>query len=179
MGWVKRLRVTAEVCALALVAGACSVSNPVVGPPSANPPAGRTPGVTPAPSSPGTTLHPTTIPRSSTTTGIAGPPPVFADDGSVGAMARVYLQPSPATSLTIEVDAVSGRDPAQSALDHLSTVLHRELDKPAGIAILHGNHIPAGHSSWSVDDLVATSLTRIPCQILNGIKLSASPWRCH
>jgi len=70
-------------------------------------------------------------------------------------MARTFLRASPATSLTLEVDWVSGRDPSSSALDHLSSILHRECDKPAGITIKLSDEIASGRSSWTVEDLLA------------------------
>jgi hypothetical protein len=70
-------------------------------------------------------------------------------------MARTYLRRSPATSLIVEVDWVKGRSPVQSALDHLASILRRELDKPAGIVVERGNEIASGKSHWSVGDLVA------------------------
>ena len=70
-------------------------------------------------------------------------------------MAKTFLRASPATSLTLEVDWVSGRDPSSSALDHLSSILNRECDKPAGIEIDKSDQISSGRSSWSVQDLLA------------------------
>ena len=70
-------------------------------------------------------------------------------------MAKTFLRASPATSMTLEVDWVAGRAPASSALDHLGTILERECDKPAGIEIRRSDQIPAGKSSWTVEDLLA------------------------
>ena len=70
-------------------------------------------------------------------------------------MAKTFLRSSPATSLTLELDWVSGRDPNASALDHLSSILHRECDKPAGIEIRKSDQIASGRSSWTVEELVA------------------------
>jgi hypothetical protein len=70
-------------------------------------------------------------------------------------MARTYLRRSPAQGLTVEVDWASGRDPSRQALDHLSSVLRRELDKPGGIAITLGNRVASSRTTWSLPDLVA------------------------
>ena len=77
------------------------------------------------------------------------------DDGAVGSMARAYLRASPATSLTVEVDWVSGRTPASSALEHLKAILERELHKPGGITIVRGNQISSSTTSWSLQAMVA------------------------
>jgi len=73
----------------------------------------------------------------------------------VGAMARTYLQRSPATSMIVEVDWVSGRDPSSTALDHLAQILRRELYKPGGVEVRLGNTIASGRSSWTVGDLAS------------------------
>ncbi len=70
-------------------------------------------------------------------------------------MARTYLRRSPAGVLTVEVDWVGGRDPSQGALDHLGSVLDRELDKPAGISIRLGNRISSSRTTWTIPDLAA------------------------
>jgi hypothetical protein len=155
LGWVRRLRFAAGVFALALAAGACSVSNPVVGP---APTPGRTsgrPASSPSASAQGTPRSSTGGSPGQTSTGSVSHEPAYADDGGVGAMARTYLRRSPATSMVVEVDWVSGRDPAQSALDHLGTILRRETDKPGGVGIERGNQIASGRQSWTVGDLVA------------------------
>jgi hypothetical protein len=77
------------------------------------------------------------------------------DDGSVGSMGRAYLRRSPATSLVVEVDWVSGREPASSALAHLKAILVRELDKPGGITVTLGNQISSSTQSWSLAAMVA------------------------
>ena len=155
LGWAKRLRFAAEVLAVALVASACSVSNPVVGP--------ATNGNSNAPNSNAASSAPggsTQGPNGGTSHGAPGqtnpgsaPAATYADDAGVGAMARTFLRRSPATSLVVEVDWVNGRDPSRSSLDHLSSILRRELDKPAGISVQLGNRIPAGHPKWSLTDL--------------------------
>jgi hypothetical protein len=89
------------------------------------------------------------------TTGSTSQKPTLNDDGAVGTMARAYLRRSPATSLTVEVDYVSGRQPQQSALDHLKAILERELDKPAGISIRVGSAIASNTTSWTVQAMVA------------------------
>jgi hypothetical protein len=154
LGWAKHLRVLAGVWTVALAATACSISNPVVGPAT---PGQTTPGNGSHSSSPGSgsrgTPGSTSRPGTSRTqTGGTTTDP-YADDAGVGAMAKTYLRGSPATSLSVEVDWVSGRDPASSALDHLTSILRRELDKPAGITVSLGNRISSGRSSWSLADL--------------------------
>jgi hypothetical protein len=69
-------------------------------------------------------------------------------------MARTYLRRSPASALTVEVDWIEGRDPSPSALDHLGSVLNRELDK-SGISMRRDNRIAGNRSSWTLADLVA------------------------
>jgi hypothetical protein len=70
-------------------------------------------------------------------------------------MTRVFLRRSPASALTIEFDWVTGRDPSGSAIDHLTSILRRELDKPRGISAQLGNRIATGRSSWSLANLRA------------------------
>jgi hypothetical protein len=157
LGWAKRLRVHAGVGAVALFATACSISNPVVGPatPGAATPASKPTSPAPRGSAPGRSGT-----TGGTTPGQTNPETVssgsaYADDAGVGAMARTYLRRSPATSMIAEVDWVKGREPSQSSLDHLTAVLRRELDKPGGVTVEHGNEIGAGRSEWSLQDLVA------------------------
>jgi hypothetical protein len=57
--------------------------------------------------------------------------------------------------MVVEVDWVKGRAPSQTALDHLSSVLRRELDKPGGVTVERGNEIASGRSEWSLGDLIA------------------------
>ena len=70
-------------------------------------------------------------------------------------MAKTYLQASPANSLVVEVDWMSGRKPSSSALDHLETILERELAKPGGVDVRLGAEMATTDTSWTVDDLVA------------------------
>jgi len=70
-------------------------------------------------------------------------------------MATVYLRPTLATSLVVEVDWVRGREPSQTALDHLASVLDRELNKPAGIEVVRGNEIANPTSEYTLADLQA------------------------
>ena len=154
MAWAKRLRFPAEVVAVVLVASACSVSNPVVGPSTPGASARGSNAGSPAPRNsshpPGSTSR--AAPGQTNGGALASG---YADDAAVGAMARTYLRGSPATSLTVEVDWVSGRDPSGTALDHLSAILRRELDKPGGIRVALGNRIASGRSTWSLEDLVS------------------------
>lgn len=158
MEWAKRLRFSAGALALALAAPACVSSNvPVVGPTTPGTEGGRPTSV--APPGPGGTGPARTgggpTRPGGTVTGTLPQRATFDDDGAVGAMARAYLRRSPAASLVVEVDWVAGRAPSQSALDHLGSVLRRELDKPAGIRIVRGNQIASGRSSWTIGDLRA------------------------
>jgi hypothetical protein len=79
----------------------------------------------------------------------------YADDAEVGAMARVFLRAAPARQLVIEVDYVAGRRPSQQALDHLKTILERELAKPDGIVIDVDHEITNARDSYSINDLLA------------------------
>jgi hypothetical protein len=157
LGWAKRLRLPARLSLLAVATAACVSSNPVVEPAAPRTTAGggssgtiaSTParGTPLAPASPGKT-NPGAVPA-----------PTYDDDGSVGAMARTYLRRSPATALTVEVDWVSGRDPSSSALDHLASILTRELHKPGGITIQRDDRISSSRTRWSVADLTALERT--------------------
>ena len=69
-------------------------------------------------------------------------------------MARVLLRASPARRLVIEIAYVPGRKPTQQALDHLTTILQRELRKPDGIIPTLGAQLPDAQTSYSLDDLV-------------------------
>jgi hypothetical protein len=157
LGWAKRLRVRAGVCAVALLATACSFSNPVVGPatPGAPTPGSRATKPVPGgstPAGPGSIGHGT---PGQTNPGTVPSGSAYADDAGVGAMARTYLRRSPATSMIVEIDWVKGRSPSQTSLDHLAAVLRRELDKPGGVTVERGNEISAGKSQWSLADLAA------------------------
>jgi hypothetical protein len=139
------------------LATACSISNPVVGPatPGASTPGPSGTSAAPrgsTPAGPGTTGHGT---PGQTNPGTVPSASAYADDAGVGAMARTYLRRSPATSMIVEVDWVKGRAPSQTALDHLTSVLDRELDKPGGVTVERGNEIAAGKSQWSLKDLAA------------------------
>ena len=79
----------------------------------------------------------------------------FADLGPLGSMAKIYLQGVIAKRLVVEVDWVSGREPAQAALDHLSDVLGRVADKPDGISVKRGHAISSSKSSYSANDISA------------------------
>jgi hypothetical protein len=57
--------------------------------------------------------------------------------------------------MIVEIDWVMGRVPSQTSLDHLASVLRRELDKPGGVTVERGNEIAAGNSQWSLGDLAA------------------------
>jgi hypothetical protein len=104
------------------------------------------------PASPGGRSTLGSPPSGSGSGGAASP---YADGAGPGAMARAYLRPSPATSLVVEVDWVSGRAPSDDALDHLRAVLRRECLKPDGIQVRRGNEIRTSRTSWRLADLVA------------------------
>jgi hypothetical protein len=114
--------------------------------------------------------------RASGGSGTTLPPVSMNDDGSVGSMARAYLRRSPASSLVVEVDWVSGRQPSRTALDHLRAILARELDKPAGITISLGNEISSRTSSWSLDAMVALERANRAGHSSGG---RASMWFCY
>ena len=91
-----------------------------------------------------------------TRTGAARPPPSvsYPELAGVGAMARHYLKPSPARSLVVEVDWMSGRKPTSSSLAHLEGILRRELAKPGGVVVRLGGEMATTRSSWTVADMV-------------------------
>jgi len=69
-------------------------------------------------------------------------------------MARVLLRASPARRVVVEVAYVPGRKPSQQALDHLTTILRREAQKPDGIFTTIGAQVPDSSDSYSLQDLV-------------------------
>lgn len=69
-------------------------------------------------------------------------------------MGTRYLRASPARSLVVEVDWMSGRKPAASSLEHLETVLRRELAKPDGVSVRLGDEMATSRTSWTVGGLV-------------------------
>ena len=79
----------------------------------------------------------------------------YPELAAVGTMAKTYLQPSPARSLVVEVDWMSGRKPASSSLAHLESILRRELAKPEGVVVRFGGEMATTRSSWTVNDMVA------------------------
>ena len=96
-------------------------------------------------------------PAPGSTTGGSAPPPTasYPELAAVGAMAKTYLQSSPAKSLVVEVDWMSGRKPSSSALAHLESILKRELAKPGGVDVRLGAEMATTDTSWTIDDLVA------------------------
>jgi hypothetical protein len=84
-----------------------------------------------------------------------GPAASYDDAGVLGSMAKTYLKGSPAKRLVVEVDYVTGREPAQSALDHLADVLNKVSDKPGGISVTKGNAFASSKSTYSVSDIRA------------------------
>jgi hypothetical protein len=96
-------------------------------------------------------------PAPGSTSGGSAPAPSmsYPELAAVGAMAKTYLQASPASALVVEVDWMSGRKPSSSALAHLESILKRELAKPGGIDVRLGAEMATTDTSWTVDDLVA------------------------
>ena len=156
MGWDSHLRAFAGVVALALGAAACSVVTDQSQPgPTPGQPAPRVTSLAPGKTKPPASSGGGHSSPGGTNPGSVPPSSAYDDDGSVGTMTRVYLRPAPARSLSIEIDWVNGRDPARSAIDHLTSVLRRECDKPDGITATLGNRIASGRSSWTIADLRA------------------------
>lgn len=145
---MKRLAFPAALLFIA----ACTVTS---APPEASP---TTPGGTgsnnPGSPAPGRSQG---IPKPGETIVTTVPPPTVAypELAAVGAMAKTYLQASPARSLVVEVDWMGGRKPSSSALAHLEGVLKRELAKPGGVDVRLGAEMGTTRTSWTVDDLVA------------------------
>jgi len=78
---------------------------------------------------------------------------IYADDGGVGQMARAYLRASPARRLIVEVDWIQNREPSQTALDHVETILERETGKPDGVAVQRGNEIRLTRNTYTFDQI--------------------------
>ena len=76
----------------------------------------------------------------------------YEDDAGVGAMARTILRAAPARRLVIEIAYVAGRKPSQDSVDHLTSILRREANKPDGI-IPTFEEIPSTRDSYSLTDL--------------------------
>jgi hypothetical protein len=85
--------------------------------------------------------------------GTGGGGAIFDDHGSVGAMSLAYLRSSPARSLVVEIDYVTGFKPAQTATDHLRAVLSRELGKPGGVSVLVDDEIPIQRTAYTFDQI--------------------------
>lgn len=137
-----------------LILAACSIRS---SPPDAS---GTTPppttGGKPGSPAPGAT-SPVPPPNPGATVGgpHQAPGTTYQELAAVGAMARTYLRSSPARSLVVEVDWMSGRKPSVAALSHLESILKRELSKPDGIDVRFGAEMATIRTSWTVDDLVA------------------------
>ncbi len=134
-----------------LVLAACSVTS---SPPTGT---GTTPPGSPvtAPGSPaaGATSIP---PNPGSTVGVTQPTPgaSYPELAAVGAMAKTYLRSTPARSLVVEVDWMSGRKPTNAALAHLESIMTREVAKPDGVDVRLGAEMATNRTSWTVDDLV-------------------------
>ncbi|MEX2555679.1 MAG: hypothetical protein WEB06_08605 [Actinomycetota bacterium] len=144
-------RRSASFVALLFLA-ACTVTS---SPPDASPTIpGQVPSIGQGLPTPGSTKG---APAPGSTSGGSAPAPStsYQELAAVGAMAKTYLQPSPASSLVVEVDWMSGRKPSSSALTHLASILNRELAKPGGVDVRLGAEMATTDTSWTVDDLVA------------------------
>lgn len=142
-----------SLIATTLLLAACSISSSPPDSAGTKPAGGATPNATsnPAPGgskggqSPAQTIGGNVPPPSSS----------YPELGAVGAMARTYLQGSPATSIVVEVDWMSGRKPSNTALSHLESILRRELSKPDGVSVQLGAEMNTAETSWTVSKLVA------------------------
>jgi hypothetical protein len=145
-----------SVAAALLLLAACTVTTT---PPDAagTTPPGGTASNTPRPGTPSPPSATRPAPNPGGTIGGSAPPPStsYPELAAVGAMAKTYLRDSPARSLVVEVDWMSGRKPATSALAHLESILKRELQKPDGVDVRLGAEMATTRTSWTVDDLVA------------------------
>jgi hypothetical protein len=144
-------RRSASLVALVFLA-ACTVTSPPPDASSTIP--GQVPGTGQGSPTSGSTKG---APAPGSTSGGSAPAPStsYQELAAVGAMAKTYLQASPASSLVVEVDWMSGRKPSSSALAHLESILKRELAKPGGIDVRLGAEMATTDTSWTVDDLVA------------------------
>jgi hypothetical protein len=79
--------------------------------------------------------------------------PAIDDDATLGANAHLYLN-RVVPRLVVEILAVRGYGPAQSALDTLRARLGSVADKPGGI-VFASTTIASGRDTWSSDDLEA------------------------
>jgi hypothetical protein len=70
--------------------------------------------------------------------------------GPPGSAAPLFLRPSPASSLVVEISANDGVAPAPATLDHVSSVLRDVTGKQ--VAVTAGRHVPV-RDRWTADDL--------------------------
>lgn len=91
------------------------------------------------PGRPVTTLPSARVPAASSDA--SGPP---------GSAAPLFLRPSPASSLVVEISANDGVAPASETLDHVTSVLHDVSGKQ--VAVTAGRRVPA-RDTWTADDL--------------------------
>jgi hypothetical protein len=74
--------------------------------------------------------------------------------GTPGETARDFLAADTYTSLVVEIQAMAGYLPTQSAQDNLKTFLEARLNKPGGVTFSVDPEIPAqGKGSYSIDDI--------------------------
>jgi hypothetical protein len=74
------------------------------------------------------------------------------DRSATGANALVYLRPG-IPKLTVEINAVNGREPTPDALARLKARLSSVLDKPAGIEFLPVKTFTSSRSSYTMTDI--------------------------
>lgn len=76
-----------------------------------------------------------------------------AGPGGAGDWAGEFLSDDTYRSLTIEVDAIEGHAPAQSAMDLLRQRAEERLRKPDGIELTPDDAIPTSQARWSVEEI--------------------------
>lgn len=154
------MRFTRIAVALFLVLAACGGrANPDAGGETrygggvSSPSAEKTAGGAPTPK--GGAPSTAQAPAAGSTTGSSGSggPVSYYDSGGVGAMARRYLQPSPATRLKVEVDYAKGRRPTTQALEHVESILRRETGKD--VEVRADDQIDTSKGSYSFNDIAA------------------------
>lgn len=77
----------------------------------------------------------------------------YFDASGVGGMARRYLQASPATGMTVEIDFAKGRRPSDQAMEHVERILRRETGKAVTVAA--DDEIETSKGSYSFNDIAA------------------------
>jgi hypothetical protein len=115
----------------------------------------------PAPSAPGATAAgdgqgaPQTTPGGAPVTTVPPAAPVSPDtSGSPGSAAPLYLRPSPASVVVVEISTEEGVAPAATTVEHVTSVLEQVTGKP--VRTSGGGSVPH-HDSWSAADLRAAA----------------------